>query len=211
MGWGPMADWNWDDHAATCGSSSLPFVLAVVWWIWSDASGWTKRKAMIRDAERKQRSPRPQHRRDGPGPPAQAPRRQDAAQAVTRAAPPMPLKIVARETLRVGQPLVVDADSPVGRYATVFEDDGETGCFYAVDTDVEDGNPVQDALLVYVAADVTDADAARRRWRSAGPTTASRRLLLINDQPHAAFDFDLPDVSAGALPLDSRWRRPRSE
>src|SRR5437764_754405 len=70
---------------------------------------------------------------------------------------PMPLNIVARETFRVGQPLVVDADSPAGRYATVFEDDGQTGLFYAVDTDVEDGNPVQDALLVYVAADVTDA------------------------------------------------------
>ena len=51
----------------------------------------------------------------------------------------MALKIVAKETWRVGQPLVVDADSPIGRYATVFEDDGEAGCFYAVDTDVEDG------------------------------------------------------------------------
>ena len=39
----------------------------------------------------------------------------------------MPLKIVASERLRVGEPVVVDADSPVGRYATVFEDDGETG------------------------------------------------------------------------------------
>ena len=62
----------------------------------------------------------------------------------------MSLKIVAIETFRVGRPVVVDADSPVGRYATVFEDDGETGVFYAVDTDVEDGNPVQDALLVYM-------------------------------------------------------------
>ena len=100
----------------------------------------------------------------------------------------MPLKIVARETLRVGQALVVDADSPAGRYAAVFEDDGATGVFYAIDTDVEDGNPVQDALLVYVAADVSDAELASTLeigWSEDG----LKALLLINDQPHAAFDF----------------------
>jgi len=100
----------------------------------------------------------------------------------------MALKIVASEALLVGRPLVVDADSPAGRYATVFEDDGRTGVFYAVDTDVEDGNPVQDALLVYVAADVTDAElvsALEIGWSDDG----LKALLLINDQPHAAFDF----------------------
>jgi hypothetical protein len=100
----------------------------------------------------------------------------------------MPLKIVASEALRVGRPLVVDADSPAGRYATVFEDDGTSGVFYAVDTDVEDANPVQDALLVYVAADVTDAEldsTLEIGWSDDG----LKALLLINDQPHAAFDF----------------------
>lgn len=101
----------------------------------------------------------------------------------------MALKIVAKETFQVGRPLVVDADSPVGRYAAVFEDDGATGCFYAVDTDVEDGNPVQDALLVYTVADVTDADLASTLeigWSRDG----LKALLLINDAPHAAFDFE---------------------
>jgi hypothetical protein len=100
----------------------------------------------------------------------------------------MPLNVNARATLRVGQPLVVDADSPGGRFATVFEDDGETGVFYAVDTDVEDGNPVQDALLVYVCADVSDgemASALEIGWSDDG----LKALLLINDAPHAAFDF----------------------
>ena len=59
----------------------------------------------------------------------------------------MPLTIVARETLHVGQPLVVDGDSPIGRYATVFEDDGNTGYFYAIDTDVEDGNPILPSVV----------------------------------------------------------------
>ncbi len=101
----------------------------------------------------------------------------------------MSLKIVARHLFEVGSPFVVDADSPAGRYATVFEDDGDTGCFYAVDTDVEDGNPVQDALLVYAVADVLDADLASTLeigWSDDGLKT----LLLINDLPHAAFDFE---------------------
>jgi hypothetical protein len=101
----------------------------------------------------------------------------------------MSLTIVARATLKVGQPLVVDADSPAGRYATVFEDDGQTGYLYAVDTDVEDGNPVRDALLVYVGADVTDAQldsALEIGWSDDG----LKALLLINDEPHAAFDFE---------------------
>ncbi len=101
----------------------------------------------------------------------------------------MALKVVASQSFKVGQPLVVDADSPDGRYAAVFEDDGEMGCFYAIDTDVEDGNPVQDALLVYVAADVTDAELQSTLeigWSADG----AKALLLINDMPHAAFDFD---------------------
>jgi hypothetical protein len=100
----------------------------------------------------------------------------------------MPLKIVASQTLKVGRAVVVDADSPDGRYAVVFEDDGANASFYAVDTDVEDANPVQDALLVYVVADVTDAERASTLeigWSADG----LKALLLINDAPHAAFDF----------------------
>jgi small Trp-rich protein len=30
-----------------------PFAMAVVWWAWADASGYTKRKAMEREEERR--------------------------------------------------------------------------------------------------------------------------------------------------------------
>ena len=43
---GPVAEWSWWVVLS-------PFGLAVVWWIWADVSGWTKRKAMQRDADRK--------------------------------------------------------------------------------------------------------------------------------------------------------------
>ena len=45
--WGLVAEWSWWTVFA-------PFGLAVVWWYWADASGYTKRKAMEREDIRKQ-------------------------------------------------------------------------------------------------------------------------------------------------------------
>ena len=44
---GPVAAWDWWVVLA-------PFALAVVWWAWADASGYTKRKAMERENARRQ-------------------------------------------------------------------------------------------------------------------------------------------------------------
>jgi small Trp-rich protein len=44
---GPVAAWSWLVVLA-------PFGLAVAWWAWADASGYTKRKAMEREDKRKQ-------------------------------------------------------------------------------------------------------------------------------------------------------------
>lgn len=52
MGWGPMAAWNFD-LTGDLWKFVLPFALAIAWWIWSDATGWTKCKAMVADEKRK--------------------------------------------------------------------------------------------------------------------------------------------------------------
>ena len=44
---GPVAMWSWWVVLA-------PFGLAAIWWSWADYSGYTKRKAMQRENERKQ-------------------------------------------------------------------------------------------------------------------------------------------------------------
>jgi small Trp-rich protein len=44
---GPVALWDWWQVLT-------PFGLAVVWWAWADASGYTKRKAMEREDARRQ-------------------------------------------------------------------------------------------------------------------------------------------------------------
>ena len=43
---GPVATWSWWLVLA-------PFVGAALWWTWADASGYTKRKAMEREDQRK--------------------------------------------------------------------------------------------------------------------------------------------------------------
>ncbi|WP_394788035.1 TIGR04438 family Trp-rich protein [Rhodoferax sp.] len=44
---GPVAAWSWWWVLA-------PFGLAVAWWAWADATGYTKRKVMKKEAQRKQ-------------------------------------------------------------------------------------------------------------------------------------------------------------
>ena len=43
---GPVAAWSWL-------VVFLPFGLAVAWWAWADATGYTKRKAMEREEKRR--------------------------------------------------------------------------------------------------------------------------------------------------------------
>jgi small Trp-rich protein len=47
FGIGPVATWDWWWVFS-------PFLLAVVWWSWADSSGFTKRKAMEREDEKRQ-------------------------------------------------------------------------------------------------------------------------------------------------------------
>jgi small Trp-rich protein len=44
---GPVAAWSWWWIFA-------PFALAIAWWYWADSSGYTKRKAMERENEKRQ-------------------------------------------------------------------------------------------------------------------------------------------------------------
>ncbi len=44
---GPVAAWDW-------WLVLVPFALAVAWWAWADASGYTRRKAMAREEQRRQ-------------------------------------------------------------------------------------------------------------------------------------------------------------
>ena len=104
--------------------------------------------------------------------------------------PPRPLaaSAVTKETIQVGEATVVESDSPVGRYRSVFEDDGQTGYFYSLDTTRSD-NPIVDALHVYDVERVTDRDQPCQLhivWSIDGLKT----VLFLNSYPHAIYNFE---------------------
>ena len=99
-----------------------------------------------------------------------------------------PMAALATETeFMPGEAVVVSAPSPCTSFAAVFEDDGETGYFYALDT----GKPDQiilDALHVYDVAKVVDKQKVSRAevvWSVDG----LRVVLRINGYSQPAFDF----------------------
>lgn len=91
------------------------------------------------------------------------------------------------ENLNVGQETVIESPSPFADYAVVFEDDGDTGYFYALDTARSEGW-IQDAMHIYNVNAVADRhlpSEVRIGWTEDG----LRAVLLINNYPHAIFDF----------------------
>ena len=71
----------------------------------------------------------------------------------------------------------------------IFEDDGETGYFYACAVSEEESPAILDAIHIYNAMDVIDKDQPSEikiGWSSDG----LQAILLINDHPHAVYDFE---------------------
>ena len=91
------------------------------------------------------------------------------------------------EALRVGTPTFIPVDSPDGRHSVFFEDEGETAYFYALDL-LRAPDKILDAVHIYNVANVRDRDKPSQVdivWSEDG----SKCALLINNYPHAAFDF----------------------
>ena len=89
--------------------------------------------------------------------------------------------------IKIGDPTVLESDLPSGEHGVVFEDDGETGYFYARDYQVEEKLFV-DAMHIYSVKGVVDADqlsSLRIIWSR----DFTKSALLVNNSPHAVFDF----------------------
>jgi hypothetical protein len=113
------------------------------------------------------------------------------------------------------------ADSPNDKCSAIFEDDGETAYFYAVDTE-SDEHQIVDAVHIYNVRDIVDrhiSSTALIIWSDEG----SQCALLINSYPHAIFDFkakrgycrtnfpNFPDNESGWLTSDHQWSEKAAE
>ena len=115
---------------------------------------------------------------------------------------PSPMSV--QEILNVGEPTMIISESPSESLATMFEDDGETGYFYAMNLVRE--KQIVDAVHIYNVASVVDRHRQSQVeivWAADGMKSA----LLINRYPHAVFDFSakrgycrtgFPDSSRGS-------------
>jgi hypothetical protein len=86
-----------------------------------------------------------------------------------------------------GDRTFVPSDAPGMSNGVVFEDDGETGYFYALDL-TKSNDQIVDALHIYNVASVTDGHLPSTLciiWSEDGTKAA----LLINGYAHAVFDF----------------------
>jgi hypothetical protein len=80
------------------------------------------------------------------------------------------------------------SDSPTFAFSGVFEDDGKTGYFYAINRG-ERQNLILDAVHIYNAANVVDRDKSSEAeivWSGDGLKAG----LFINGHLHALLDFD---------------------
>ena len=92
---------------------------------------------------------------------------------------------------RAGQNAARQSDAPEGRYAVVFEDDGDTGYLYGLDSVAQEvtSEPIVDALHLYTVANVVDRETAypvEIRWAK----DRNRVGLFIAERCQAVFDFD---------------------
>lgn len=116
---------------------------------------------------------------------------------------------VIDDHLHIGNPYRTGAHSTVHDHLVVmFEDDGETGFFYAMDLH-QAAQPVVDRLFVYRVSDVEQNTIKEpRRLQICWSEDGYLALLMINEYPHAVFDFrafvgynhtKLPDVELGSM------------
>ena len=99
----------------------------------------------------------------------------------------MAILVVARTEILPGREMMLQGAAPGGSLSAMFEDDGESGYFYALDSR-KAGNPIEDAVLIYVVGSLVDrhlSSTIQIGWSEDHQKTA----LLVNGSIHAVFDF----------------------
>ena len=84
------------------------------------------------------------------------------------------------ESISYGTPAVHISPSPTERFSVVFEDDGDTGYFYARDADA-----IVDAMQIYVASAQSGSATLQIAWADDG----LKAVAVIARTPQAVFDF----------------------
>lgn len=89
-----------------------------------------------------------------------------------------------------GEDLFIESFSPENQYGVVFEDDGESAYFYAVEKDGDDaGLRILDALHIHESDEGGDASPAPAPLKIIWSKDWEKVALIIDGYVHALFDF----------------------
>jgi hypothetical protein len=97
--------------------------------------------------------------------------------------------LLNEQSFIAGEEIFVESNSSENNYAVVFEDDTETGYFYAIESNKETAQQqILDALHIYEVPDIPQkkrAGTIQIIWS----TDWLKCALLVNNYCHAIFDF----------------------
>ena len=94
---------------------------------------------------------------------------------------------IVRRVVTAGRKTSLGSASPSREFCVLFEDDGETGYFYALQSSRKD-NQILDMVNLYTVdpgSDPVRHDEMGIVWSQDG----SKVMLLLNEYPQAVFDF----------------------
>ena len=98
--------------------------------------------------------------------------------------------LMQKQSFVAGENVFIESLSPENNYGVVFEDDGDTGYFYAIETDPANKEQrILDALHIYEAEDHANEKKTSLLliiWSKDWLKCA----LVIDDNCHAVFDFE---------------------
>lgn len=110
--------------------------------------------------------------------------------------------------IQPGRQDVVESQSSSRPFMTVFEDDGETGYFYALDLTRERGNQIVDAVQIYLVPE-EPGEVNNRVLRILWSPDGDKSALEFDGAMRAVFDFPgrLACSLSEAPPSSDGWRR----
>lgn len=98
--------------------------------------------------------------------------------------------LLAEKSFTPGEDTFVESVSSENNYAVVFEDDADTGYFYALElTPGTDGQRILDALHIYTVEDIVE-DPGQWHLKIIWSRDWLKCALIINGHCHALFDFE---------------------
>lgn len=98
--------------------------------------------------------------------------------------------LLQEQAFTIGQETFVDSEASENRHSVVFEDDTETGYFYAVErTGEKEGMLILDSLHIYNVDEIAGEE-RQAVIKIIWSTDWEKCALIINNYCHAVFDFE---------------------